>query len=682
MPKAKAKARKAPMRKHTRRVNTKNSKTGYKIPFLYQGKKLPKRNALLFALAFGLLGVLALILTRAATVTLAVVEAESMALSSGVTKTSDGIGVVFNSNSTINGQFTLPVNSKATNLVIKAKGDQCSGAPQVAIQVDGVQVGAASVSSSGWYDYSSTVSIASGAHTLTLSASNTGQVQAGNSGKTKCSRNLYVDKVIIIGDDGAVSLTEKAQGKPATASSTNIGSDGTSLEANKGNDGSVTTRWGSSYADNQWWQVDLGASTPVSKVEVNWETAYASHYYIQGSNDGTNFTTLADVYSTQAGPKATSFSETNVRYVRILGLTRATSWGFSILEAKVFGSGSSPTVSTPTGGATAPPGSKIYWGGFLDGNDTYDYYYGPDGTWGSAPWDSNTWNKFEANAGKKVSILHFGQPRPWLQAFHPGPLNLINARGAIPYLDMDSGINIDAGDGYNTTELAKIARGERDSSIIAWANSAKAYGKPFLFRWNREMNGLWYDYGKEETRNPGIYVKSWQHMHNLIAPIAPNVTWVWCPNIDPDNNKTSLTQLYPGDAYVDWTCLDGYNQSTSTYWRSFSDLYKPTYDKITLSIAPNKPMMIGEIGSREVGGSKASWITDLLSTQLPNNFPKIKAISWFNWRIYEDGQYNPWPIESSDTSLAAFKQAIASPYYAPGGSYGSLPPLTKVQPPQ
>jgi hypothetical protein len=361
------------------------------------------------------------------------------------------------------------------------------------------------------------------------------------------------------------------------------------------------------------------------------------------------------------------------------------------------GSGGSKSVSTTVNVTTPPTASgSIYWGAFISGSDTYSSYY-PGTTWGNTPWDSNTWNKFESNAGKKVSILHFGQPRPWLRAFEAGPLNLINARGAIPYLDMDSGINIDAGDGYNTTEMAKIANGAYDSSIVTWANAAKAYGKPFLYRWNREMNGLWYDYGKEESRNPGVFVRSWKHMHDVIAPIAPNVTWVWCPNIDPDNNKTALTQLYPGDAYVDWTCLDGYNMSTSTAtsWRSFSNLYRSTYDKV-VAMAPNKPMLIGEVSSREISGSKAQWITDMLKTQLPNNFPKIKAFSWFNWRINEDGQYNPWPIESSASSStapsncadtetatcarAAFKSGVASPYYAPGGSYGNLPAGTKVMP--
>ena len=32
------------------------------------------------------------------------------------------------------------------------------------------------------------------------------------------------------------------------------------------------------------------------------------------------------------------------------------------------------------------------------------------------------------------------------------------------------------------------------------------------------------------------------------------------PNVDPNNKYTPYDQLYPGNAYVDWTCLDGYNK--------------------------------------------------------------------------------------------------------------------------
>ena len=43
-------------------------------------------------------------------------------------------------------------------------------------------------------------------------------------------------------------------------------------------------------------------------------------------------------------------------------------------------------------------------------------------------------------------------------------------------------------------------------------------------------------------------------------------------------------------------------------------------------------MIIGETASTEYGGSKAAWITDMLSTQIPLYFPKLKGFLWFEKR--------------------------------------------------
>jgi hypothetical protein len=74
----------------------------------------------------------------------------------------------------------------------------------------------------------------------------------------------------------------------------------------------------------------------------------------------------------------------------------------------------------------------------------------------------------------------------------------------------------------------------------------------------------------------------------------------------------------------------------------------------------------------------------MLGTQLPTYFPKIKALVWYNNRWYDRSlnYYRPYEIESSSSAQTAFKNGIASTYYAPGGSYGNLPLLLKIQAPQ
>lgn len=117
-------------------------------------------------------------------------------------------------------------------------------------------------------------------------------------------------------------------------------------------------------------------------------------------------------------------------------------------------------------------------------------------------------------------------------------------------------------------------------------------------------------------------------------------------------------------------------------WQSFSAVFASSYSKL-LQLAPTKPILVAETSSEESGGSKADWITDLLSVQLPQNFPRIKALVWFNWRFYDAGlkYWWPWEIESSPSAQAAFAAGIASSYYAPGGSFGNLPLGSKINPP-
>jgi F5/8 type C domain-containing protein/List-Bact-rpt repeat protein len=150
--------------------------------------------------------------------------------------------------------------------------------------------------------------------------------------------------------------TDLALNKTATAQSI----EATGLEANKGNDGNSGTRWSSAFADNQWWQVDLGSAQQVDTVKLTWEDAFATHYQIQTSTDGTNFTQAADVTMSAPGLKTTTFTARSARYVRVLGITRATQWGFSFWAAGVYGPGSTPpppppTTTTPPPTTTTPP---------------------------------------------------------------------------------------------------------------------------------------------------------------------------------------------------------------------------------------------------------------------------------------------------------------------------------------
>ncbi|WP_345701792.1 discoidin domain-containing protein [Kitasatospora terrestris] len=124
-----------------------------------------------------------------------------------------------------------------------------------------------------------------------------------------------------------------SQGRTVTSSSVENG--GTPAAAAV--DGNTGTRWSSAASDQQWLQVDLGASASISKVVLQWEAAYGKAYQIQTSADGASWTT---VYSTTTGTGGTETLNVtgSGRYVRMNGITRGTGYGYSLWEFQVFGS--------------------------------------------------------------------------------------------------------------------------------------------------------------------------------------------------------------------------------------------------------------------------------------------------------------------------------------------------------
>ncbi len=129
------------------------------------------------------------------------------------------------------------------------------------------------------------------------------------------------------------NIANLAQGRTATASSTQLL---TSYTPAKAVDGDPSTRWSSSYSDNQWIKVDLGSAQQVSRVILSWEAAYGKAYHIDVSTDGS---TWRQVFSTGTGAGGTdndTFAATTARYVRMVGVTRGTSYGYSLYEFGVY----------------------------------------------------------------------------------------------------------------------------------------------------------------------------------------------------------------------------------------------------------------------------------------------------------------------------------------------------------
>ena len=208
----------------------------------------------------------------------------------------------------------------------------------------------------------------------------------------------------------------------------------------------------------------------------------------------------------------------------------------------------------------------------------------------------------------------------------------------------------------NNIKFADIVTGKYDTLLTRRADDAKALGKQFFVDFAAEMNG---DEGWG-GHDPAKYIAAWRHLHDIfVARGATNVVWVWCPNNEDAEGTPAAMKYYPGDQYVDWTGIDGYNWGTSDpdfAWQSFRDVFAGLYPQLA---AKGKPIIIAEMASDEAGGSKASWIDNVVPT-LKNTYPLIKAIVWF-----DVDKERHWQINSSSAALAAYQRMARNAYLNP-----------------
>lgn len=127
-----------------------------------------------------------------------------------------------------------------------------------------------------------------------------------------------------------------AAGAPASASSAEW-NPFTSYAPGRAVDGNTGTRWASNWSDDQWLRIDLGAPTPVGRVTLDWERAYAKSYRIELSTDGTNWQTAWSTTTGDGGLDTAVFTATPARYVRVHATQRGTQWGYSLNEVGVHG---------------------------------------------------------------------------------------------------------------------------------------------------------------------------------------------------------------------------------------------------------------------------------------------------------------------------------------------------------
>ena len=258
---------------------------------------------------------------------------------------------------------------------------------------------------------------------------------------------------------------------------------------------------------------------------------------------------------------------------------------------------------------------------------------------GGPPTTANL-DAIEQMIGNDIELYHWFEADHYTYDHVADHLNRVAKRGARSMITMQP----------HNSSLHSIVTGNRDTNYESFAQAIKTQGEPVQIRWAHEMNAEWFSWGQQ----PAKYKEAYRYVHDLVEGIAPNAEWVWCPS-----EGTDLQQYYPGDAYVDWTCMDSYNWGSSQRWSTWlkpEQTFESTYNEI-LSFAGTKPMMIGETGAHPIPGNKATWIDTLYKETVPNEMPKVRQVVYFHRN--QDG--GSWRLDTSQASLDTFRSVINSP---------------------
>jgi beta-mannanase len=240
----------------------------------------------------------------------------------------------------------------------------------------------------------------------------------------------------------------------------------------------------------------------------------------------------------------------------------------------------------------------------------------------------------------------------------------IAANGSIPLVDWTCAVPTD------------VTSGLDDTYIEDFVSALKSFEKPVFLKWMGEMNlvdkcnaGIF-----DSPSYPVDYVAAYQRIWDIVhcvavttatgnpnsaytpsqsCTVARNVAFVWGPSIQNDAHPNSnMTLYYPGNQYVDWIGVDGYDRNP-TGTEDFSYVFGGWYSAYS---SYGKPMMICETGAPSPS-AQASFLQGV-ARSLPTTYPDIKAFLYFD----SETKAQDWTLTGA--GLTAFQQLASNSYFS------------------
>jgi len=204
-----------------------------------------------------------------------------------------------------------------------------------------------------------------------------------------------------------------------------------------------------------------------------------------------------------------------------------------------------------------------------------------------------------------------------------------------------------------------LLQGEYDDYISDFAKLIGSFKSEVCLRFAHEMNGNWYPWSGSKI---GVdkYIKIYQYVKDIFDKLGVNnVKWVFSVNWEdtPPIKANDFINYYPGEAYVDYVGIDGYNWGDTqswSQWITFRELFNAPYNKVVDQL--KKPVLISEFSSASSGGDKAKWIQNAM--QDIKELKEVKGFVLFNVNKEVD-----WSFPASEEPGKALKKELEDPYF-------------------
>lgn len=229
-------------------------------------------------------------------------------------------------------------------------------------------------------------------------------------------------------------------------------------------------------------------------------------------------------------------------------------------------------------------------------------------------------------------------------------LETIWERGQVPHVLLQPNFGEESEGAQSVTH--DIVIGEHGDVLRAWAAEFERWaireGEPdrrLYLNLAPEFNGDWVPWGipTPET-TPETYVGMWRTVVDIVTNTdltSDHVQFVWNPN-NVSSEPVDIEGCYPGDAYVDWVGITGYNWEKWGGWTTPADIFDPMVSRV--NDITDRPLAFAEFGASAdcAGGwcpeKKDEWIHSAYEYMVKRD---VRMACWFD---HGDPDVTEWGV--------------------------------------